>query len=85
VTFDGARGAIYVRQDTPVAESLAPIHETIWDHAMSLRNQYIFGLLLFAVVDAIIPIPFAEIILLYVLIKKPLWFREMVDRVYSGI
>ena len=52
---------------------------------MSLRNQYILGLLFFAVVDAIIPIPFAEIILLYVLIKKPLWFRDMVDGVYSGI
>jgi len=52
---------------------------------MSLRNQYILGLLLFAVVDAIIPIPFAEILLLYVLIKKPDWFREMVDRVYNGI
>ena len=52
---------------------------------MSLRNQYILGLILFAIVDATIPIPFAEIILLYVLIKKPHWFREMVDRVYSGI
>ena len=52
---------------------------------MSLRNQYILGLILFAVVDAIIPIPFAAIILLYILIKKPDWFREMVDRVYTEI
>jgi hypothetical protein len=61
------------------------VYPTIWDYAMSLRNQYILGLILFAVVDAIIPIPFAEILLLYVLIKKPDWFREMVDGVYSGI
>jgi uncharacterized protein (DUF697 family) len=52
---------------------------------MSFRNQCILGLILFAIVDAIIPIPFAEIILLYVLVKKPDWFREMVDRIYSGI
>jgi uncharacterized protein (DUF697 family) len=52
---------------------------------MSLRNQYILGLILFAVIDAVIPVPFAEILLLYVLIKKPDWFREMVNKVYSGI
>jgi len=52
---------------------------------MSFRNQCILWLILFAVIDAIIPIPFAEIFLLYVLMKKPDWFREMVDRVYSGI
>jgi len=54
-------------------------------YVMSLRNQYILGLILFAVIDAIIPIPFAEIILIYVLMKRPNWFREMVDRVYSEI
>ena len=54
-------------------------------YAMSVRNQYILGLILFAVIDAIIPIPFAEITLIYVLIKRPNWFREMVDRVYSEI
>lgn len=53
-------------------------------YAMSLRNQCILGLILFAVIDAIIPIPFAELILLYILMKKPDWFREMVDRIYSG-
>jgi len=52
---------------------------------MSVRNQTILGLILFAVIDTIIPIPFAEIILIYVLMKRPNWFREMVDRVYSEI
>ncbi|MFQ6078722.1 MAG: hypothetical protein ACE5NJ_06270 [Thermodesulfobacteriota bacterium] len=52
---------------------------------MSFQNQCIFGLILFAIVDAIIPIPFAEIILLYIIVKKPDWFREMVDRIYHGI
>jgi len=54
-------------------------------YAMSFRNQCILGLFLFAIIDAIIPIPFAEIILLYVIIKRPEWFREMVDRAYSGV
>ena len=52
---------------------------------MSFRNQCILGLILLAIIDAVIPIPFAVIILLYVLIKRPDWFREMVDRVYNGI
>ncbi len=52
---------------------------------MSFRNQCILGLILLAIIDAVIPIPFAAIILLYVLIKKPDWFREMVGRVYNGI
>ncbi|NIS61597.1 MAG: hypothetical protein GTO13_13115 [Proteobacteria bacterium] len=52
---------------------------------MSFRNQCILGLILFAIVDAIIPIPFAEIILLYVLVKKPGWFKDIVDRVYYGM
>ncbi len=52
---------------------------------MSFRNQCILGLILFAVIDAIIPIPFAEIILLYVIMKKPAWFREIVDRVYGNL
>jgi uncharacterized protein (DUF697 family) len=52
---------------------------------MSFRNQCILGLILFALIDAIIPIPFAEIILLYVIVKKPVWFKEIADRVYSDM
>jgi hypothetical protein len=66
-------------------ESKSLPHLAAWGYAMSFRNQCILGLILFAIVDAIIPIPFAEIILLHVLVNKPDWFREMVDRVYYGI
>jgi hypothetical protein len=66
-------------------ESKGLPHLSFWGYAMSFRNQCILVLILFAIVDAIIPIPFAEIILLYVLAKKPDWFREIVDRIYYGI
>jgi hypothetical protein len=65
-------------------ESEVPSTEPFGVTPMSFQNQCIIGLILFAVIDAIIPIPFAEIILLYILMKKPLWFREMVDRIYCG-
>jgi hypothetical protein len=52
---------------------------------MSFRNQCIFGLILSAVIDAVIPIPFAELFLLYILLKKPPWFREMVDIIYGEV
>jgi hypothetical protein len=50
---------------------------------MSFRDQCILGLVLCAIIDAVIPIPFAELILLYILLKKPPWFRDMVDRIYG--
>jgi hypothetical protein len=52
-------------------------------YAMSFRDQCILGLVLCAIIDAVIPIPFAELILLYILLKKPPWFRDMVDRIYG--
>jgi hypothetical protein len=34
--------------------------------------------------DMIIPIPFTAILLIYVLIKKPEWFKNLVTEIYES-
>jgi hypothetical protein len=49
---------------------------------LSIRTQLLVYLILLALVDTLIPVPFTAIVLLYVLFQKPQWFREWVDEVY---
>jgi hypothetical protein len=50
---------------------------------MNLKIKILISLIVLALVDMVIPIPFTTILLLYVLIEKPLWFRKMVTDVYG--
>ena len=50
---------------------------------MKLRTKIFISLLILAVLDMVIPIPFAAILLLYVLLDRPPWFRRMVEDVYE--
>jgi hypothetical protein len=50
---------------------------------MKLRTKIFISLLILAVLDMVIPIPFAAILLLYVVLDKPPWFRRMVEDVYE--
>jgi hypothetical protein len=50
---------------------------------MNLKTKILISLLALALVDMVIPIPFTTILLLYVLIEKPAWFRKMVSDVYG--
>jgi len=43
----------------------------------------IICLVLIALLDTIIPIPFTALLLLYVLAVKPLWFKDLVDTIYQ--
>ena len=40
-------------------------------------------LILLALVDIIIPIPFAALLLIYILLYKPLWFKKMIETWYQ--
>ena len=51
---------------------------------MRLKTKIFIFLVILALVDIVIPIPFAAILLLYVLIEKPVWFKQIVDGVYGG-
>ena len=51
---------------------------------MNMRTKILLYLVLLAVLDSIIPIPFTTILLIYVLLEKPGWFYDLVMKVYQG-
>jgi len=51
---------------------------------MKSHTKILVWLIVFALLDTIIPIPFTTILLIYVLLEKPLWFKKMVTQVYDG-
>ncbi len=50
---------------------------------MQNRNTILIGLTCFALVDMIIPLPLLALLLIWVVLDKPPWFRKLVNRVYS--
>ena len=49
-----------------------------------MKTKILISLLLLAVLDALIPIPFTTILLIYVLLEKPGWFYDQVRKIYQG-
>jgi hypothetical protein len=49
---------------------------------MKIATKIIIYLCILAVLDAVIPIPFTTIMLIYVVVEKPEWFRNLVDEIY---
>jgi hypothetical protein len=49
-----------------------------------VRNQVIAYLVLLALVDVFIPVPILALVLLWVVVRRPRWFLEMVRDVYGG-
>ncbi len=49
---------------------------------MKSNTKILIYLIVFAILDMIIPIPFTTILLIYVLLEKPLWFKKLVTEVY---
>jgi hypothetical protein len=50
---------------------------------MTTKTKILIYLLVLAVFDAIIPIPFTTIFLIYILLEKPTWFLELVKEIYQ--
>ena len=51
---------------------------------MALKTQILIYLILFGLLDIVIPIPITVLVLIFVLFRKPVWFRQWVDQVYRG-
>ena len=49
---------------------------------MNIQNKTILILILLGLVDILIPIPIIGLILIYVVIQKPSWFRDLVKDIY---
>lgn len=48
------------------------------------KTQILIYLIILAILDMVIPIPFTAILLIYVLLKKPGWFQKMVNGIYNS-
>ncbi|MBW1980126.1 MAG: hypothetical protein JRJ12_02805 [Deltaproteobacteria bacterium] len=51
---------------------------------MSSKNKILAGLIMIAVVDWVVPLPIVGILLIYVLLQRPPWFKQMVAQVYGA-
>jgi hypothetical protein len=51
---------------------------------MKPTTKILLYLIVLAVLDMIIPIPFTALILIYVLLEKPVWFKKLVDDIYGS-
>jgi len=51
---------------------------------MKLKTKLIIGLVIIAVVDMVIPIPFTALLLLYVVLERPPWFKTWTEDIYNA-
>ncbi len=51
---------------------------------MKLNTKVLIYLVMFAIIDTVIPIPITAIILIYVLSEKPVWFKDIVMQIYNS-
>jgi hypothetical protein len=57
-------------------------HHLMRDH-MTNKSQLLIYLILLLVFDTLLPLPITAGILLYVVLKQPMWFRELYHLVYK--
>jgi len=51
---------------------------------MKLKTKLLIGLVILAVVDMVIPIPFTALLLLYVVLERPPWFETWTMEIYKS-
>ena len=51
---------------------------------MKTSTKILICLIILALIDAVIPIPFTTILLIYVILEKPPWFKNLVNDVYNS-
>ena len=51
---------------------------------MTIKTKCLIGLILLAVVDMVIPLPIIGVLLIYVLLQRPPWFKNVVTEIYSS-
>ena len=50
---------------------------------MSIKTKSLVYLILLAIVDTVIPFPILGVILIYVVLQRPPWFRNVVTEIYN--
>ncbi len=49
---------------------------------MIIKTKCLLGLIFLGIVDAVIPFPIIGVILIYVTLQRPVWFRDIVREIY---
>ncbi len=49
---------------------------------MDIRSKTLLGLALLCLLDVVIPLPISGVVLIYVLLQRPPWFIDTVERIY---
>lgn len=50
---------------------------------MRMKTKLIISLIILGIVDVVIPVPVLGILLIYVVLQRPAWFRDAVHSVYN--
>jgi len=51
---------------------------------MTLKTQFLIGLIVLSAVDTVIPVPIIGLALIFVLIQKLPWFQKIVNEFYQA-
>jgi hypothetical protein len=51
---------------------------------MKTNRKIMIYLSILALLDMIIPIPFTALMLIYIILEKPAWFRNLVTDIYNS-
>lgn len=51
--------------------------------AIRIETKSIMALILLGILDALIPLPIIGLLLIVVILTKPPWFMDMVNRIYD--
>lgn len=50
-----------------------------------MRSTVLTWLIAIALIDVVIPVPILALVLIWVVLKRPAWFADLVRKVYSGV
>ena len=50
---------------------------------MTVKTKIIIILILLALIDTVIPFPIIGVVCVYIVLAKPMWFRNMVKELYE--
>ena len=59
------------------------IHQNLKIFFMAKNKKIIIYLSIIALLDMVIPIPFTALMLIYVILEKPAWFKNLVTDIYD--
>jgi hypothetical protein len=51
--------------------------------SMKISSKILIYLIVFAIIDTLIPLPITAMLLIYILREKPHWFKNLVIRLYD--